>query len=157
MIVYTDKKQQSFEIDEEDYESVRRYVWYLSIYPCTMVKTYHSYNGIDYTDRTVLRLHVFLCGSAPKPFEWDHIDRNKLNNKRSNLRLVTRSQNMFNVETVRGISGVKGIWTNGDHWWVVVPGDSHPENICVAVGNFLKLEDAIAAQKSAIAKLKDPL
>lgn len=38
-------------------------------------------------------------GLIPKGKEIDHIDRNKLNNDITNLRLVTRSQNCHNMDT----------------------------------------------------------
>ena len=50
----------------------------------------------------------------------DHIDRNKLNNRRENLRLVTRSENAMNsTARVTNKSGFKGVcWHAGQQQWV---------------------------------------
>jgi len=41
-------------------------------------------------------------GDIPAGLEIDHIDRDKKNNCLSNLRLVTRSENMMNIKTRKG-------------------------------------------------------
>jgi hypothetical protein len=49
-----------------------------------------------------ITLHVFLFGKAPKHLEWEHKNRNGLDNQEHNLRLATHSQNQQN----------KGIYKN---------------------------------------------
>ena len=56
----------------------------------------------------------------PKGLEVDHVDLNPLNNRWSNLRLTTPSQNMANTRAHRDSrSGVKGVsWSKRDKKWV---------------------------------------
>lgn len=52
----------------------------------------------------------FILGPASSGYVWDHIDGDKCNNTRENLRLATRSQNAQNSklrsDTVSGYKGV---------------------------------------------------
>ena len=55
-------------------------------------------------------LHEFLFGSASKGKMWDHRSRNKLDNRRKNLRKVIRSQNILNSGVRRdNTSGFRGV------------------------------------------------
>ena len=74
-----------FEIDECDYDLVSMYSWRLEA-SSTLYSTILGKNVI---------LSRLLMG-FPIGFDVDHIDRNRLNNKRSNLRVCTRQQNSWN-------------------------------------------------------------
>ena len=61
-------------------------------------------------------LHCLLL-DPPTGYEPDHIDRNGLNNCRSNLRIVTRSQNSSNRRLRSdNTSGYKGVRKDGSKW-----------------------------------------
>lgn len=53
---------------------------------------------------------VLHCGEWPGGFYIDHINRNKLDNRISNLRKATHGQNVANSKT-RAASGFKGVYT----------------------------------------------
>jgi hypothetical protein len=111
MIVYTDKHHVPFIIDDEDWEVVSHFSWYIANgYPKT---TTSRLNGGQHQ----LHLHNLLLGPAPDGLEWDHENRDKLDNRRSNLRLVTPEINVQN----RGLrktntSGVTGVKPRGKKW-----------------------------------------
>lgn len=64
-----------------------------------------------------LYLHKVLLGDAADGLDVDHIDRNGLNNSRSNLRVATRSQNLANRGKTRAnTSGYKGVFARGRRW-----------------------------------------
>ena len=93
--------------------------------------------------RVVFYLHYGYC-----PDHIDHIDGNKTNNKISNLREVSHSQNMMNSK-IRSTSttGVAGVTYDHRH-------DSWVVRICVDgkrkyVGGYKSLLDACAARFSA--------
>lgn len=86
-------------IDEEDFEKIVSYSWWVkpSGYVYTQVK------------KKTIYLHRFLMG-AKAGQELDHINRNKLDNRKANLRFCTRSQNNMNKSGVRGVTPFRGKW-----------------------------------------------
>lgn len=66
-----------------------------------------------------LSMHRLIM-NTPDSLETDHIDRNKLNNQRSNLRICTKSENQGNVGNRKdNTSGYKGVsWSKGKKKWV---------------------------------------
>lgn len=96
-------------------------------------------------------LHRFIAG-APDYLEVDHIDGDPLNNRRSNLRLATKSENAQN----RGASslnksGFKGVcWDSLNKKWraqIETKGKNK------YLGNFSTVEDAYAAYCAANAEM----
>lgn len=75
----------SFIFDINDYEEVIKHTWYLSKrgYIATSVK------------RRATPMHKVLLGDTTG-FDVDHISRDKLDNRRNNLRLCTHQENSFN-------------------------------------------------------------
>jgi hypothetical protein len=104
VIVYTDKHRTPFKIDKRDFELVARYPWCLgsSGYVVTSVGKWPK--------TCVTTLHQILLGRAPKGHQWDHKNRNKLDYRRINLRLVTSGQNAQNRSAkTNSISGIRGV------------------------------------------------
>lgn len=108
-------------IDDDDYPLVSRFKW--------------SYDKNGYVVRKIKRngrqkkilLHRFLR-DAPAGFDVDHTNKHKLDNRRKNLRLATRSQNNANSGTrANSTSHYKGVsWNKRDKVWragICVNGD----------------------------------
>jgi hypothetical protein len=102
-------------IDAEDYALVSRYNW----------RRYQNYkSGIEYAASflkprdTPLLMHRLIL-DAPSGMQVDHINGNGLDNRRKNLRLATRTQNMWNRRRYRNnTSGFKGVvWHKRDERW----------------------------------------
>jgi hypothetical protein len=85
-----------FEIDDEDFVKVALCKWYLD----------GTNNGIIRNQYNISIGRLILRYDGP--LEVDHVDRNIRNNKKENLRLATRSQNMANTKSRRG--KYKGVW-----------------------------------------------
>lgn len=89
----------SFLIDTEDYEQVKEYTW--------------AYNRPrDYifcTGLSQMQLSRFLMG-CPPGLEVDHINHNRLDNRRCNLRIASHRQNCANTRPqLKNKSGYKGV------------------------------------------------
>lgn len=76
-------------VDYFDTKFVADYAWNFSN------STGYAYNGIVDTS-----MQQFLVGRAPEGLLIDHIDRNKLNNRRDNLRFITVKENNRNTDRV---------------------------------------------------------
>ncbi len=77
-------------VDDDDYEYLSKHTWYDS-------KGYPILHG----STEVFRMGRVIL-NAPKELEVDHIDRDKTNYRRSNLRLVTHQVNLLNRAMSRG-------------------------------------------------------
>lgn len=97
------------------------------------------------------RMHRLIMG-APPDMHVDHIDNDGLNNRKSNLRLVTNAENHQNQKRRADCkSGVKGVcWDKDQGKWraqIKAHGVRYP------LGRFDRLEDAAAAYAEASARL----
>lgn len=103
-------------IDAIDLPLVERWNWFASIN--SQLQPYAVRRSYDVTPSKVIRLHRIIL-DAPEWLDVDHIDGNTLNNRRSNLRLATRSQNCQNQKVnASNLSGLKGVsWRESRKKW----------------------------------------
>lgn len=94
-------------IDAEDFELVSQFKWFAS-----------RGSSTEYAQRklggTTIKLHRFIL-NAPDGMQVDHINHNGLDNRRSNLRLCTHSENLRNRRKQKGCSSeFKGVVKHQD-------------------------------------------
>ncbi len=133
-------------VDDSDWECLSVYNWQCS----------HGYASrmTSRPNRTCLRMHRLILDCKPSEHV-DHIDGDKLNNQRDNLRIATRSQNLANMSKHRDAlhSRFKGVTydrhrTNGRPWFV----RGNANNKSHHVGYFSsEIEAAAAYNEWAIA------
>lgn len=92
-------------VDDEDFERLNQYKWCYSIY---------AERGIRKGNRVFHKKMHHLLLPPKDGFEIDHINGNKLDNRKENLRYVTRSQNMMNRMVSGKSSKYKGIYKDKD-------------------------------------------
>ena len=68
-----------------------------------------------WVDGKIQLLHKVVMGTSPPACVVDHVDQNKLNNCRDNLRFVSRSVNAHNVTTTNE-SGFRGVRNRKQKW-----------------------------------------
>ena len=104
-----------FLVDEEDYEDyVRPFRWQVGTYESNRVYT-SAWIPTGSGNSTVL-LSRWLLNPLEEE-EVDHVDLDPLNNRRSNLRPVTRKKNQENLgEITRGVSAHRGVFWDSGRW-----------------------------------------
>lgn len=129
-----------FYIDYEDFEKVSKYYWHLE-------------KGYARGTRHNTLMHRFILGltgdkHARYNIEVDHINRNRLDNRKSNLRVITRKENMMNKSDYKNnTSGIKGVkWNKNLNKWQVQISHNGKR---VHLGVFEDLEDAKKARLKA--------
>lgn len=120
-------------IDLDDMHKVKKYKWCLK--------------GNGYVHNGKIHLHRFIM-DCQDDMSVDHINRNKLDNRKCNLRICTRRQNNFN----RGIrndntSGIIGVSFDKrrNKWRSRIQVDKKEKHL----GYFNTVEEAIRARKQA--------
>lgn len=107
-------------IDDEDYDLVARYKWHAHKWGKRSILWYAITNiQLVNSKKTTIRMHTLIMGKLPNLLI-DHIDRNGLNNQRSNLRFVTPAQNTYNsIGPENRFSPYKGVhWDKSRSKWM---------------------------------------
>ena len=99
-------KDRFFYVDDADYEKIRRYRWGL--------QDHRGYIRGRINGRAIY-LHRFIM-NAERGKDIDHINGNPLDNRRENLRIVTRQQNLQNGRSKH--EGYKGTWLSPSGKWL---------------------------------------
>ena len=97
-------KNQMVLIDDDDFEKIKYYSWYASYN--TKLRGYYAMTRIK--NKTIY-MHRLIMG-FPDNLDIDHINKNTLDNRKENLRVVTTRQNNFNQSIGKGnTSGLLGV------------------------------------------------
>lgn len=129
-------------IDTADIEKVKLYYWYIEMSHknkrYNVVTNGRLVNGV----RQRYTLSRFIMGYNGK-LQIDHINRNTLDNRKCNLRVVSPFENSQNKECPNGYSGVF-FDKNGNKWRAVI----RKNNITQYLGSYKTKEEAINARKN---------
>lgn len=135
--VGTDSKGRRFTIDIEDWIKCKDYCWFVDTqgYVATQINGKHTH------------LHRFIM-NPPKDMLIDHINGDRANNCKSNLRIVTQQQNNMNrTISKNNKSGCTGVfWSTQDNKWIAHITYNYKY---IQLGSFTHKEDAIKARQDA--------
>lgn len=127
-------------VDDEDFELLSRYKWYCQGMPGGDKAARHPLGN---NKRSTILMHRVIMGAPDNVFV-DHINHNTLDNRRSNLRICTNSENQHNrVRSINNTSGYKGVtWNKKTQKWL---SRVHLNGICHVLGSFDDIKDAARA------------
>ncbi len=137
-------KNQYAIVDIDDFDFANKFTWsYSSSGKSGYAKGTIGFKKKDY-------LHRFIM-CFPEGKEIDHINRDTLDCRKSNLRLCDRSQNTFNhPKRKSNTSGHIGVWLEKKTGiWVAEIMVNYKKK---HLGRFKRIEDAVLARKNAEAK-----
>ena len=123
-------------VDDEDFEYVNQWRWFITL------------NGYAARHPKGMVYMHSLLNKTPKGFHTDHINRNKLDNRRVNLRTTTSSQNLHNSKKyTNNTSGHRGVyWYERYKKWEVY---INIKGKRIYLGRFPGIRSAIVARKNA--------
>lgn len=124
-----------FIIDAEDLSKVAGKTWHINAmgYPQTNI----------YRGGTSPLLHRLIMGDYEKGYCVDHIDRDKLNNRKSNLRICRQGDNAKNSGLrVNNTSGFTGVRKQRGRWYAEIQANGKTHYL----GSFNNFDDAVNAR-----------
>ena len=145
LVIYSEKHGTfNIKIDLDDVEKCKRIVWSINVYgnnEHSPKKFYYAVNGKKGL------LHRFICGT-PKGYVTDHIDLDTMNNRKKNLRTVTRSQNSMNREMqLNNKSGHNGvIWVERFSKWMA---HIRKSGVQTNLGYYEDINEAVKVRRDA--------
>lgn len=124
-------------VDDEDYTRVSKLRWCVNNYGYAIRCIY-----LGKGKSQMIWMHRFVMGELDRKLEIEHKNNKKLDNRKINLRICSRRQNMMN----RGLSkhntsGFKGIVKSRDRWRAIMNFDGRK----VHIGCFSTKEEAAKA------------
>lgn len=133
-------------VDDEDYERLSKYKWHAS-------KGHTKYYAVSSSvikgvgKQVVVLMHRLVMDLTDKCLLVDHINNKTLDNRKSNLRIVTPSQNTIRCKRIPG-KKYKGIFKSRVGNWVA---KTTVNKKGIHIGTFkTKKEAAIAYNKAAL-------
>jgi hypothetical protein len=86
-------------VDNEDYKFLNQWKWYaakrLSTYYAARSRKVHEI--INNSESRQVYMHKLIM-NTPNNMDTEHINRNGLDNRKSNLKILSHRENMFNME-----------------------------------------------------------
>lgn len=133
-------------VDDEDFDWLNKFRWYLSDSGYAKRDQHIKLEINKYSKKTIW-MHRIINNTKGGLFT-DHINQNKLDNRKENLRTVTKSQNGFNRgKQSNNTSGVKGVsWHKKAKKWMV---EIKHGDLKEYFGLFINLEDAKKVREKA--------
>ena len=141
-IGYTQKGEE-FYFDLEDYDKIKDYCWFITD------KGYVRSTDLNNNFKPV-QFHRIVMGNPDGNYDIDHKHgkSSRNDNRKLNLRIVTRSQNGMNSKRAKNnTSGVTGVnWDKRRNKWNARIGVNY---VRIHLGNFDNFDDAVKARKEA--------
>lgn len=138
-IGYTTNTNIPFYFDKDDYDKIKTYAWREDINSGYIVSSSRT---------SIIYIHRIIMNCCERKQEVDHINHNKADNRKQNLRICTHQQNNCNKpKTKLNTSGHVGVmWEKRFNKWRARIFNNGKD---IHLGLFDNFEDAVAAREMA--------
>lgn len=139
-------------IDDDDYDNVSQFKWYASKVKRNQMIVYYARRAFTIDGKQkIIPLHEFIIGKSENGLEIDHIDGNRLNCCRNNLRYVTHQQNTMNKHRYKKCkTKYRGVYSNSKcKTFSALIGVNNKR---IRLGSYNNQEDAAMAYDAAAIK-----
>lgn len=127
-------------VDDDDFEYLNQWKWFYSDGGYAHKNTCVTLKS----DRAMIRMHR-LINKTPDGSITDHINRDKLDNRKCNLRDSDKSLNSINRDKQsNNTSGYRGVWF--DAWSNKWRAELKLNGKKITLGRFMNIDDAIVAR-----------
>lgn len=138
-------------VDDSDFELLSQRNWCVNNYGYAY-RTGRRLDGILWRKNILLHRQLLGLTNSSGEVEVDHLNHNKLDNRRSNLRICTHAQNAFNRRLgtasssgFKGVSFRKGSYFENKPWRATITVNYKQ----VSLGHFKTKEEAALAYNEA--------
>lgn len=135
-------------IDDDVYDYVKHFNW------CALRRENTYYAVAKLRRGYNLAMHHLVIGVPLYGYVVDHINRNGIDNRKENLRVVTNRQNSHNTTTKKSSSFPGVSWVTRDKIWSA---HASINGKVYALGNYIKEIDAAVAYKLSIESMGEQL
>lgn len=134
-------------VSNVDYKELSKYKWFLG-------KNGYPARNVGRPSLSPIRIYMHRVILGFPDLEVDHINRNRLDNRRENLRTATRSQNAHNTgPQINNTSGYRGVyWYKAYKKWEA---DIKVQGKKIKLGYFKDIEDAASIRYAAKLQLTE--
>ena len=103
-------------VDDADYPELSKFKWFAQKSHRTYYAGRRVPSGILKPSQKTIRMHMVIAGT-PQGMETDHINGNGLDNRRENLRVVTRRENQQNRHETKSSRFLGVSWDKQHRKW----------------------------------------
>ena len=140
---FNEYKDDYFIFDKEDYNNIKNIYWNKT--NKGYIRGYYKQQNSN--KRKAIFLHKYLFNDFDNKFVIDHINRNKSDNRRENLRICNQQENVFNSSIPKNnTSGFIGVYKVSNSTWeasIMIDRET------IKLGRYKNIEDAIVARLKA--------